>query len=115
MPTKPKTAKAAAIDEDFTLNEGDATGPGSDDVFVHETPYGTIRISSLAVGPNPKPYALARARANKDMMTMTALMVRAKAGENASQVEDILEQLDEEQFEDFFNSWQAFSGVSQGE
>lgn len=118
MPTKPKTAKAAAIvdADDFTVVDADEeVGPGSDDTFVHETPYGTIEISSLAVGPNPKPYALARARANKDMMTMTVLMVRAKAGDNASQVEDILEKLDEDQFEDFFNGWNKFSGVTQGE
>lgn len=106
MPSKPKLAKDDAI----------AVGnPGEDEDFVFESSAGTIRLPSLATGPMPKPYAMARARADKDIMTMTVLVVRAKAGDRAGAVEDILAQLDEQEFEKFFRGWNEHSGVELGE
>jgi len=109
MPTKPKLAK------DTIVESLELTGPGNDTDYVFDSSAGQIVIGSLANGAVPKPYALARARANKDIMTMTVLMVRAKAGERAAQIEDILEQLDTEEFEKFFQGWNDHSGVEAGE
>ena len=46
---------------------------------------------------------------------MTVLMVRAKAGADSDKVEAVLEQLDEKEFEAFFNAWNEHSGVGVGE
>lgn len=108
MPTKPKPRTVEIIEED-------PVGPPSDETYFFPTEYGDITLPSLSTGPVPKPYAFARARADKDMMTMMVLMVRAKAGENADRIENILAQLDEQEFEAFFKGWNSHSGVTAGE
>lgn len=105
MPSKPKLAKDEIL----------AGTPSEDEEFVFESSAGTIRLPSLATGPMPRPYAMARARADKDIMTMTVLIIRAKAGTRSDEVEDILAQMDTDEFEKFFRGWNEFSGVDLGE
>lgn len=91
-------------------------GSGHDDDYIFTTRSGkTIRVRSMAKGKNPPPFAMMEAEATKNFSAMTILVLKAKSGKDWPAVQEILREMEEDEFKEFSEGYSVHSGVTPGE
>lgn len=87
-------------------------GHGSDDPFTFQSSKGPITVPSLAVAPRPNQLRLTRAKMRGAIDEVVTMVTEAAC---TSEQIDLLAGLENDELEDFYAQWGAWSGITSGE